>query len=46
MNESLQREYNNYVKCLNKVIKDAKVKYEKDLIEKKTQVIQGNYGKL
>ena len=35
MNESLQREYKNYVKCLNKVIKDAKIKYEKDLIEKK-----------
>ena len=45
MNESLQREYKNYVKRLNKVIKDAKIKYEKDLIEK-TQVIQGNYGKL
>ena len=45
MNESLQRQYKNYVKCLNKVIKDAKIKYEKDLIEK-TQVIQGNYGKL
>ena len=34
MNESLQREYKNCVKCLNKVIKDAKIKYEKDLIEK------------
>ena len=34
MNERLQREYKNYVKCLNKVIKDAKIKYEKDLIEK------------
>ena len=45
MNDSLQREYKNYVKCLNKVIKDVKIKYEKDLIEK-TQVIQGNYGKL
>ena len=31
---SLQREYKNYVKCLNKVIKDAKIKYKKDLIEK------------
>ena len=35
MNESLQREYKNYVKCLNKVIKDAKIKYEKDLILEK-----------
>ena len=35
MKECLQREYKNYVKCLNKVIiKDAKIKYEKDLIEK------------
>ena len=34
MNENLQREYKNYVKCLNKVIKDAKIKYEEDLIEK------------
>ena len=34
MNESLQREYKNYDKCMNKVIKDAKIKYEKDLIEK------------
>ena len=45
MNESIQREYKNCVKCLNKVIKNAKIKCEKDLIEK-TQVIQGNYGKL
>ena len=34
MNESPQREYKNYVKCLNKVIKNAKIKCEKDLIEK------------
>ena len=45
MNESLQTEYKNYVKYLNKVIKDAKIKYEKDLIEKNSG-IQGNYGKL
>ena len=34
MNHSLQREHKNYVKCMNKVIKDAKIKYEKDLIVK------------
>ena len=33
-NDRLQSEYKNYVKCLNKVIKDAKIKYEKDTIEK------------
>ena len=46
MNDSLQREYKNYVKYLNKVIKDAKIRYDTDLIEKKTQVIQGSSGKL
>ena len=34
MNDNLQNEYKNYVKCLNKVLKDAKIKYDKDLIEK------------
>ena len=34
MNNSLQSVYKNHVKCLNKVMKDAKIKYEKDLIEK------------
>ena len=38
MNESLQREYKNYVKCLKKVIKDAKIKYEKDFIETRRAV--------
>ena len=34
MNDSLQSEYKNYVKYLNKVIENAKIKYDKDLIEK------------
>ena len=44
-NDRLQSEYKNCVKCLNKVLKDAKIKYEKDTIEK-NHIIQGNYGKL
>ena len=34
MNESLKSEYKKYVTCLNRVIKGAKIKYDKDLINK------------
>ena len=34
MNDSLQSEYKNYVKCLKRIIKDAKIRNDKDLIEK------------
>ena len=33
-NDILRKEYKNYIKILDKIIKDAKMKYEKNLIQK------------
>ena len=33
-NEILRKEYKNYIKILDKIIKDAKMKHDKNLIQK------------
>ena len=34
-NDILRKEYKNYIKILDKIIKDAKMKHEKNLIKKR-----------
>ena len=44
-NEILRKEYKNYIKILDKIIKDAKMKHDKNLMQKKVITLD-NYGQL